>query len=200
MVKYSSISNPKFTIKLKMPLKTLLFWHKKMKEYINILKEKKKNGIEYPTIYISKKYPQIGFLELYNKIKNYFKRQILLNYMMRKNGNRESSLLSSMENGEINHIEEKDIIIRRKYESENIKHINEMNCFHIKHLFEAKSYKNSEGYDNCFVKIIVCRKKKKKKLESSIDNKNDNFSTTSLLSSSTNTSNKINLFYNLIEY
>ena len=67
MVKYSTISNPLLTIKLKMSLKSLLLWYKKCKEYVTLLKNNKKKNIEYPTIYVSKKYPKMDILELYIK-------------------------------------------------------------------------------------------------------------------------------------
>ena len=64
MVKHSTFSNPILTIKLRMPLKTLLLWYKKFKEYVTLLKNNKKKNIKYPTIYVSKKYSKIDLIGL----------------------------------------------------------------------------------------------------------------------------------------
>ena len=59
------------TRRIKIPIRFILFWRRKIKSYINthllnIIINKK-----YPTIYISKKYPKMSILELYERINNH---------------------------------------------------------------------------------------------------------------------------------
>ena len=59
------------TRRIKIPIRSILFWRRKIKSYINthllnIIVNKK-----YPTIYISKKYPKMSILELYERINNH---------------------------------------------------------------------------------------------------------------------------------
>ena len=48
--------------------------------------------------------------------------------------------------------------------SEDIKIANEINCSHIKHLFESTIFSEDvKKYDNCFIKLIRINKKRIKK-------------------------------------
>lgn len=200
MVKYPASLNPKLTIKLKIPFKTLLFWNRKIKEYLDLLRKNKKENIEYPTVYISKKHPKMGFLELYKKIKRYFKKHFP-NIYKRINITSKESFTQlnyiknhSVKNKEIIEINKKELLFQndggRRDLSEKIKNINEINCSQIKHLFKAPEMNdNIEKYDNCFVKIIACNKKNIKELDLPLKNKKDDNSKTSILSD--NQKNKI---------
>lgn len=176
MVKYSKVSNKIFTIKLKMPLKTLLLWHKKCKEYIKLLKSNKNKNIEYPTIYISKKYQKMDCLELCKIIKGGLKKYITYIFQNINAVNKESLIhlnkqtIKEYPNKalDIKEKEQKQEIILKNINisnlSEDIKIVNELNCSHMKHLFESHIFsENSEKYDNCFVKQISINKKKIKK-------------------------------------
>ena len=74
MIKYSIASKPDSSRKIHIPLKSLLFWHKKIEGYINKKKQDNDENFEYPTIYISKKYPKMSILELSKRIKNHIRK------------------------------------------------------------------------------------------------------------------------------
>ena len=153
------------------------------------------------TIFISKKYPRIGFLELYKIIK---KRLIKRNFSFLYN----SSILKNKYITPIN-TNKNEIFIgynRSKRElSKLIKTFNEINLSHQKHYFESKFNQNSNKYENCFIKNIDCNKKNSNKLNSSKISKMNKkeFSSSSLkLSISSyginkNINNKIRFFSNL---
>ena len=163
-----------------MPLKSLFLWYKKFKEYVTLLKNNKKKNIEYPTIYVSKKYPKMDILELYKIIKKRLIRNFPYIYKKFKIKNKETLIQVNKNNikecsTKKNDIKEKEnriilnnININKTNLLEDIKIINEMNCSYIKHLFESHKFsENIEKYDNCFVKSINIIKKKVKKLYSS---------------------------------
>lgn len=68
------------TRRIKIPIRLILFWRKKIKSYINshILKIIKNK--EYPTIYISKEFPKMSILELYERINNHLNKYFPIIY------------------------------------------------------------------------------------------------------------------------
>ena len=191
MVKHLKISNPSLTIRIKLPLKTLLFWRQKIKDYAEITKKMKKEQNIYQTIYFSKKYPKIGFIELYKIIKKLLKKK--LNYTDIRN----KEELNHLNNNKDYSIKEEDITSINENEitnknnqigrelSEDIKNINEINFSHIKHYFESKLNINSNKYENCFVESIYCYERKKE-LFSFQRNKKIYFISSKLFTSSSN--------------
>ena len=207
MVKYSIGSKPDSSRKIHIPLKSLLFWHKKIEGYINKVKKDNKENFEYPTVYISKKYPKMSILELSKRIKNHIRKHFpevynILNKKEKEDIKEPKESLTSEKN---ECIQKEEIIIKEKDEdiyknvyrgielSNEIKNINEMNCSHMKDLFKSYKFEQNiaEKYDNNFVKIIICNKDD---TYSSI-NKKDDSSTTSISSvsnlSKENKKNKI---------
>ena len=72
MVKNSKISTKQPSKQFRLQMKLILFWYNKIKNYILIQQQKNKNNYsDYPTIYISRKYPKINILELYHRINNH---------------------------------------------------------------------------------------------------------------------------------
>lgn len=59
------------TRRIKIPIRFILFWRKKIKSYINSHLLNIIINKEYPTIYISKKYPKMSISELYQRINNH---------------------------------------------------------------------------------------------------------------------------------
>ena len=70
MVKTVKTAPNKPAKKFHLPMRLILFWHKKLKTYIYSQKNKDKN-FQFPTIYISPKYPKMNILELYQRIQNH---------------------------------------------------------------------------------------------------------------------------------
>ena len=203
MVKHSTLSNPKSSGRIKIPLKHLLFWNRKIKEYICI-KRKNKENIECQTIYISKKYPKMGILDLYRRIQNHLKKHYPNIYNKLNRDIRESSLNNSnkikkdsieIKLKDAKENKDEEILFRNIYKgrelTEMIQHINELNCIKINNIFESFKFEENIAlkYDNCFVKQVICDKDES---EISINSRKDDLSTSSNLSSSTNESfNKI---------
>ena len=205
MGKLAETKKQKSLRKTKISLKLLLLLLKKIREYI---KEKNKNKDkdktdEYPTIYISKKYPKMSILELYRIIKNHIKEYFpnIYNRIKSKrkefltkspiflyNDSNQVESLNDNKNGDdwffIN-------IYKGRELTEEIIDINERNCSHIKNLFESYKFEPNilKKYDKCFIQIVDCRKNG---LDSHINNKKDNLSTESSILSSSNKNNKIN--------
>ena len=71
MVKYSILQTASSSPRIKIPIKIIIFWYKKIKSYINTQNINLINSKECPTIYISKKYPRMSILELYQRINNH---------------------------------------------------------------------------------------------------------------------------------
>jgi len=81
------------TRRIKIPIRLILFWRKKIKSYINshILKIIKNK--EYPTIYISKEYPKMSILELYERINNHLNKYFPIIYQ-KLNSNTKNGLMN----------------------------------------------------------------------------------------------------------
>ena len=219
MIKYSIASKPDSSRKIHIPLKSLLFWHKKIEGYINKKKQDNVENFEYPTIYISKKYPKMSILELSKRIKNHIRKHFpdvynILNKKEKEEKEEKPKESLNKENKENKEVVKKEEIIQIEEDddediykntyrgielSNEIKKINEMNCSHINDLFKSYKFEDkiAEKYDNSFVKIIICNKDNS---DSSI-NKKDDSSTTSISSISTssnkNKKNKINFVTHL---
>ena len=185
MVKCSADSNSSFSPRLKIPLKTIIFWYKKISSYIKSRNIKLFENKECPTIYISKKYPNMSILELYQRITHHLIKYFP-NIYQKLNSNTKKCLIKLKKNPEDSIQKEKDnnkessnniksnkniyVLIKsrkRNKLSEKIKHINEKNCEKIKNLFESHKFDNdiSEKYNNCTIKEILLKNK---------DNHNDN--------------------------
>ena len=204
MGKWAESKKQKSLRKTKISLKLLLLLLKKIREYI---KEKNKNKDkdktdEYPTIYISKKYPKMSILELYRIIKNHLKEHFPNIYNRIKSKRKEfltkSPIFLYNDSNQVESLNDNknsdDWFFRNIYKgrelTEEIIDINERNCSHIKNLFESYKFEPYilEKYDNCLIQIIDCRKDK---LDFPRNNKKDNISIQSSLSSSSNKNNKI---------
>ena len=196
MVKYSPIASNKSSRRMNIPLKLILFWYNRIKNYIDKQNVNKNENFEYPTLFISKKYPKMSILELYIRIRNHLKKHYpniynKLNPSTKvSQANKEFIKIKEEEKKE-NKNEEilYEIIFKGKELSDEIKHVNEINCSKIKHLFKSYKFDEriSEKYNNCFIKIIDLSKNG---LDISSTNKRDELSTTSILSSSSNDNNK----------
>jgi MinD-like ATPase involved in chromosome partitioning or flagellar assembly len=103
--------------RIKIPIRSILFWRRKIKSYINthllnIIINKK-----YPTIYISKKYPKMSILELYERINNHLNKYFP-NIYQKLNSNTKKCLIKLKKNPEDSIKKEKD---NNKESSNNIK-------------------------------------------------------------------------------
>ena len=82
------------TRRIKIPIRSILFWRRKIKSYINthllnIIINKK-----YPTIYISQKYPKMSILELYERINNHLNKYFP-NIYQKLNSNTKNCLINN---------------------------------------------------------------------------------------------------------
>ena len=179
MVKYSILQTTSSSRRIKIPIKIIIFWYKKIKSYINTQNINLINSKECPTIYISKKYPRMSILELYQRINNHLLKYYPKVYQ-KLNSNTKRCLIKlkkhTVKLKEKENIEKTDktVIIQNSVESkktpcilislgkknkhsEKIKSLNEKNCQNIKHLFRQHKFEDDiyEKYNNCYVKEIV---------------------------------------------
>ena len=92
MVKNSGNNNINNSRRVKIPIRLLVFWYKKIKAFINtqsliLIKNK-----EYPKIYISKKYPKMSIFELYQRINNHLNKYYQ-NIYLKLNSNTDECLI-----------------------------------------------------------------------------------------------------------
>ena len=199
MVKYCPTISNKSSKRINIPLKLILFWYNKIKNYINKQNINKNENYEYPTLYISKKFPKISILELYIRINNHLKKHFPKIY----NKLNQTNKVTLQKNESIKMEDKKDkkdekinyeIKYKDKELSDEIKYINEKNCSNLKYLFKSYKFDKSisEKYNNCFIKIIDLSKNS---LDISSTNKKEKLSNTSLLSSSLNKNNKNKIIF-----
>lgn len=181
MVKYSVLNNSQSSPRLRIPLKLIIFWYKKIKSYINTHNTNLINSKECPTLYISKKYPKMSILELYQRINNHLIKYFpKIHSQLNSNSNMKRCIVKlkkekvNLKEKEKKENNEKDVKISNNEESnktpyilinlgkknenmEKIKSLNEKNCEKIKHLFESHKFdeKIYEKYNNCSVKEIL---------------------------------------------
>ena len=186
MVKYLAIpavSNPP---KIRIPLKLLIFWYKKIASYLNSQKFNQIKNKECPTIYISKRYPKMTILELYQRIEHHLMKYYpdiyhkinteAKNCLIKlKKNPLESNIKDNMkQDKESKNTEVKQkafVLIKKKNKpSQKILLSNEKNCSKIKHLFESHNFNDDicEKYNNCYIKEILLK-----------DNNNDDDDSTS---------------------
>ena len=184
MVKYPAIPSISSPPKIRIPLKVIIFWYKKISSYINSKKISSFENRECPTIYISKKYPKMSILELYERIKHHLSKYFPDIYQ-KLNSNPNKKCLIKLkkipkelnDTNKENNIElsnnnktKKNIYVliktgKKNKFSEKIRLKNEKNCEIIKHLFEPHKFDENilEKYNNCTIKEILL-----------INNKNEN--------------------------
>ena len=102
------------TRRIKIPIRSILFWRRKIKSYINthllnIIINKK-----YPTIYISKKYPKMSILELYERINNHLNKYFP-NIYQKLNSNNQNCLINIKKES----IEKTDVLQQKKESKKN---------------------------------------------------------------------------------
>ena len=191
MVKYItsiSISPPH---KFKIPIKVIIFWYKKISSYINSRKLSLIENKECPTIYISKRYPKMSIIELYERISHHLSKYFPSLYH-KLNSNKKNCLIKikkvqndsnlktkeekyKLSNNEIKPNKNFYVLIKnteKNEHTEKIKRLNEKKCEKLKHLFEPHKFENDilEKYNNCTIKEILLRNN---------DNENDNESSSS---------------------
>jgi len=150
------------TRRIKIPIRFILFWRRKIKSYINthllnIIINKK-----YPTIYISKKYPKMSILELYERINNHLNKYFP-NIYQKLNSNTNNCLINSkkepIERTDVPQIKketkknELSLIKKSKKDkySKNITSSNQKNSKKITHHFKQdklRNEKNNKSYEN----------------------------------------------------
>ena len=198
MVKYSVLSNTPYTPRIRIPLKLIIFWYKKIKSYINTQNMNLINSKECPTLYISKKYPRMSILELYQRINNHLIKYFPKIYH-KLNSNKKRCLVKlkkeTINNKEIEKKEnnEKNVNVpnneesnktpyilislgKKKYNNEKIKLLNEKSCEKVKHLFEPHKFNDEvyENYNNCYVKEILLDDNKNNDNDNNNENENEN--------------------------
>ena len=102
------------TRRIKIPIRSILFWRRKIKSYINahllnIIINKK-----YPTIYISQKYPKMSILELYERINNHLNKYFP-NIYQKLNSNNQNCLINIKKES----IEKTDVLQQKKESKKN---------------------------------------------------------------------------------
>ena len=215
MVKYLAnpvVSNPP---KLRIPLKLLIFWYKKISSYLTSQKFNQVKNKECPTIYISKKYPKMTILELYQRIEHHLMKYFPDIYhkinsetkncliKLKKNpleSNIKETIIKHDKESKNEEVNKKAFVLinlkKKNRPSQKILLSNEKNCSKIKHLFECHKFNDDiyEKYNNCYIKEILLK-----------DNNNDDEDSTSSIlddvtpcnstlstSSNINFNNKIN--------
>ena len=159
------------TRRIKIPIRSILFWRRKIKSYINtnllnIIINKK-----YPTIYISKKYPKMSILELYERINNHLNKYFP-NLYQKLNSNTKNSLINiKKEPIEKTHVSQpkketkkNELALVKKSKkdkfSKNIILSSERNCKKIKHHLKQdklRNEKNNQCYKNNNLIEIKCK-------------------------------------------
>lgn len=191
MVKYlaiTAVSNPP---KIRIPLKLLIFWYKKIASYLNSQKSNQIKNKECPTIYISKRYPKMTILELYQRIEHHLMKYFPDIYH-KINTDTKNCLIKLKKNPLESNVKEKIInrdkelnnkkanqkafvlIKKNNKPSQKILLSNEKNCSKIKHLFESHKFNDDicEKYNNCYIKEILIKDN---------NNNDDDDSTSSIL-------------------
>ena len=177
MVKCSAASGFMFSTRIRFPLKTIIFWYKKISSYIKSRNFRQLENRECPTIYISKKYPNMSILELHQRISHHLSKYFP-NIYQKLNSNTKKCLIKLNKNPEKTNQKENEnnnesskntksnkniyilIKLRKKNKlSEKIKLKNEKNCSKIKNLFESHKFENdiSDKYNNCTIKEILLK-------------------------------------------
>jgi hypothetical protein len=160
--------------RIKIPIRSILFWRRKIKSYINthllnIIINKK-----YPTIYISKKYPKMSILELYERINNHLNKYFP-NIYQKLNSNAKNGLINNKKEP----IEKTDVsqpkketnkkeiaLIKKSKKNKYTKDImlsNQKNYKKIKPHFKQdklSNKKNDQCYENNFLIEIKCKDNK----------------------------------------
>ena len=212
MVKYSIVPGNHSSSKFRISLRSLIFYYTKISEYINTRNFNLSKNKECPTIYISKKYPKMSIIELYQRIDHHLNKYFPSIYE-KLNTNKKKCIVKlkkepidsnkkeKIKESSKNIIPKKNAYVlislgkKNKY-SEKIKKSNEKNCEKIKHLFQPHTFNNDiyEKYNNCSIKEILLENKNNDD-ESSSSDIDDVSSCKSISTSSTSTiisNNKIN--------
>ena len=191
MVKYPVTQSNSSSPKIRIPLKVIIFWYKKISSYINSKNISSIENKECPTLYISKKYPRMSILELYERISHHLSKYFPNIYnKLNANTNKKCLIKLKKIRKEINgknketstkpkndNKTKKNLYVlisgKKNKSSEKIRHINEKNCKNIKHLFESHKFDEDilEKYNNCTIKEILLTDDKKESID---DNGNDN--------------------------
>ena len=185
MVKNSGNNNINNSKRIKIPIRLLIFWYKKIKAFINTQNLNLIKNKECPTIYISKKYPKMSILELYQRINNHLNKYYP-NIYQKLNSNIEKCLIKATQKTDrkkspekSNNVEpkkeekKKELYILIKIEEKNtyleekIKS-NEKSCKKIEHLFKQYEFEEEiyEKYNDHYVDYIL--------IETNNENHNDN--------------------------
>jgi hypothetical protein len=159
------------TRRIKIPIRSILFWRRKIKSYINahllnIIINKK-----YPTIYISQKYPKMSILELYERINNHLNKYFP-NIYQKLNSKTKNCLINIKRDPiEKTHVSQpkketkkNELAILKKSKkdkfSKNIILSSERNCKKIKHHLKQdklRNEKNNQCYKNNISIEIKCK-------------------------------------------
>ena len=185
MVKNLGNNNINNSRKTRIPIRLLLFWYKKIKAFINTQNLNLIKDRECPTIYVSKKYPKMSILELYQRINNHLNKYFP-NIYHKLNSDTENYLIKPPENNEQKESQEKsnavepkkeekkkELYILIKIEEKNIyleekMKSNEKSCKKIEHLLKQYEFGEEiyEKYNDHYVDCIL--------IENNNENHNDN--------------------------
>ena len=158
MVKYNTLPNKK---KSRIPLRFVIFWYRKIKNFIT--EQKKKNAnLNNCTFYFSPKYPKMNILSLYKRIRKHLIKYLPNQSFVNKNQkiNISSNKIIKSFNDKNNMRISEDLIFDKADKiSRKIKHLNMKNCSNIIHLFNQPKFdeKFATKYDNNYVSSIIIR-------------------------------------------
>ena len=193
MVKYL-VPSIHSTSKYKIPLKLLIFYYKRISSYIRTRNLNLFTNKEFPTIYISKKYPNMSILELHQRISHHLIKYYPSIYEKLNSNSKKCIVklkkepIGTIENEIINESSKNIIYNKNAYVlinlgiknklSEKIKLSNEKNCEKIKHLFQPHIFNDDicEKYNNCSVKEILLEENNNNIDDESSSNDLDNVS------------------------
>ena len=224
MVKYSAMPGITSPHKIRIPPKLLLFWYKKISSYLSSQKSNPIKDRECPTIYISKRYPKMTILELYQRIEHHLMKYFPNIYhkinsktkkcliKIKKNpldSNLNENIIKNDNESNNEESNKKPLVLinsrkRNKY-TENILLSNEKNCSKIKHLFESHKFDDDiyEKYDKCYIKEILIKDPNNNNNDNDDDSNSSNldditpFTSTSYSSSNITINNKVNFLTHL---
>ena len=189
MVKSKQSQNNKTSPRLNLPIKLIIFWYKRLSAYINSKKFDVINKEDCPKIFISKKYPQMSILELYQRIDHHLIKYFPhIHSKLNSNNNKESLInikkepkKETEENNNIKNINDEQKTnnltenINPEETNEHTKKIklsNEKYCYKINKLFKEHKFSDEiyEKYNNCSVKEILIKNEDNPLKLNNIDN------------------------------
>ena len=166
MVKSLEPQTNKSSPRLKLPINLIIFWYKRLSNIINSKKFEATNKDNCPKIYISKRFPQMSVLELYQRVNHHLNKYYPnIHQKLNMNNNKKhiiklrkiktkKKISENTENEKLKNLTDKN-----NSEENIIKSTNEKYCGKISHLFEEHKFDKEvyEKYNNCSVKEILIK-------------------------------------------